>query len=186
MSFIPLGILAAAGAGGGGAYESIATAVGTGSSGTITFSSIPSTYKHLQVRFMGFISVQGNTPTMRLNNDSGASYSYHILAGNGSAVSATGTGSVSQIALAGANYAQGTTQPIVSIIDIADYSSTTKNKTIRNFLGQDNNGTSPVNGTVYLTSGGWFSTTAVNRLDFILSGANWSTTSVFSLYGIKG
>ena len=30
-------------------FESIATATGTGSSGVITFSSIPSTYKHLQI-----------------------------------------------------------------------------------------------------------------------------------------
>jgi len=31
-------------------YESIASATGTGSSNTITLSSIPSTYKHLQLR----------------------------------------------------------------------------------------------------------------------------------------
>ena len=34
-------------------FESIATVSGTGSSGTITFSSIPATYKHLQIRYIG-------------------------------------------------------------------------------------------------------------------------------------
>jgi hypothetical protein len=33
-----------------GAYDSIATVSGTGSSGTISFTSIPSTYTHLQIR----------------------------------------------------------------------------------------------------------------------------------------
>jgi hypothetical protein len=35
-----------------GAYESIASATGTGSSATITFSSIPSTYQHLQILYL--------------------------------------------------------------------------------------------------------------------------------------
>ena len=49
-----LGLLASAISGNlfapSGAYDSIATASGTGSSATISFTSIPSTYTHLQIR----------------------------------------------------------------------------------------------------------------------------------------
>ena len=73
-------------------FESIASASGTGSSGTITFSSIPSTYKSLQIR----IFAQSNAGTaarslyIQTNNDTGSNYVRHDLTGDGSAVEASG------------------------------------------------------------------------------------------------
>jgi hypothetical protein len=46
----------------GGAYESIATVTATGTESTITFSSIPSTYQHLQIRALSrdtFTAING-------------------------------------------------------------------------------------------------------------------------------
>ncbi len=48
-------------------YESIATSTATGSS--ITFSSIPSTYKHLQVRALGVFSGTVGAGFMYFNGD---------------------------------------------------------------------------------------------------------------------
>jgi hypothetical protein len=169
-------------------FESIATATGTGSSGTITFSSIPSTYKHLQIRVLarsteaasGFTNLQ-----VQVNGDTTTNYSIHNLIGDGSSVSANGYGSQSLMEL-GAVVRNNEAANImgVSIIDIIDYASTTKNKTFRSFAGWDANGS----GRSFLLSGAWFSTSAINSLTIKIGGASnyFTTNSTFSLYGIKG
>ena len=72
-----------------GSFESIATATGTGSSSTITFSSIPSTYTHLQIRGIGksVLSTPASSDyaKMYFNGDtSTANYYAHQLYGDGS------------------------------------------------------------------------------------------------------
>lgn len=177
MSFIPLGILAASGAGGGGAFESIATINGTGSSGTITFNSIPSTYKHLQIRAM-VISADTDSYNVRFNSDTGSNYARHRLLGTGSGVAASGTASTDRIQIS-----NGTdTFPAPFIADVADYASTTKNKTLRVFQGIDQNG----GGNIALYSGLWMNTAAITSVTIFLNSGNYSSTSTFSLYGIKG
>ena len=166
-------------------FESIATATGTGSSGTITFSSIPSTYSHLQVRILGRSDAAAVTQSaiLTINNDTGANYAYHSLSGDGTSVSASGTASASNIPriMTVANTATANVMS-VGIVDIHDYASTTKNKTVRIWTGDDRNGS----GRTFLSSGLWQSTTAVNRLDIITAAGNWTTATTFALYGIKG
>jgi len=77
-----------AGGAGAGAFESIATLSGSGVS-TVTFSSIPSTYKHLQVRMFGQAAGgSGGVVRMRFNGDTGTNYTAHYLTGYGSTVEA--------------------------------------------------------------------------------------------------
>jgi hypothetical protein len=70
----------------------------------------------------------------------------------------------------------------VGIIDIHDYANTSKNTTSRHFLGVDNNGV----GRIFMSSGMWPSTAAVNSVSIISEAGNWTTASQFALYGIKG
>ena len=68
-----------------GAYDSIATATGTGSSGIINFTSIPSTYTHLQLRVSALPS-SVDQMVCRVGNgsiDTGSNYARHTLNGNG-------------------------------------------------------------------------------------------------------
>jgi hypothetical protein len=166
--------------GAAGSYESIATAVGTGSSGSITFSSIPSTYKSLQIRFIANSSTNYGL-LIHLNGDTAANYSYHRLQGNGSAAAAAGVASTSNTYVA-------TSIPVTysgaAIIDIVDYASTSKNKTIKTFYGDDTNGA----GQVQLSSVAWYNTAAITSISLKLeaSGSPLSTNSIFALYGIKG
>jgi len=167
-----------------GSYELISTAFGTGSSGVITFSSIPTTtYKHLQLRAVTKTNFAGDASTaaITLNGDTAANYSWHVLRGTG--------GSVQSLAQADASnapiYALGTTTanaPSVSIIDILDAFSTTKNKTIRQFEGYVSSGVQ-----TRLSSAAWRSISAVTSIT-ITAGSSASFTSLtrFSLYGIKG
>jgi len=135
MSFIPLGILAAAGGGAAGSFESIATATGTGSSGEITFSSIPSTYKHLQIRGIARSSQASHITLMRmrLNGDTGANYAQHTLYGDGSVAGVDTNTSDTEIQWVAPIPGTSATSNIVGafIIDLHDYASTTKNKTVR-------------------------------------------------------
>ena len=169
-------------------FESIATAVGTGSSGTITFSSIPSTYKHLQVRFIARDTGAGTTTnivSINLNADgTSANYARHALVGNGTAASAEASTASTQLGPWCANGGTSANIMGVGIIDLIDYASTTKNKTIRAFGGANANTTS-TSFEVNLTSLLWKNTNAVTSLSLVC-GNNFTTSSTFALYGIKG
>lgn len=188
-----IGALVAGITGSGGAtlssYESIATATGTGSSGTITFSSIPSTFKHLQIRGIARTSAAGiglDDFAITLNNITTSSYAYHVLQGNGSSASAGGAASQTSGAIYKATTGAAATANNmgVSLIDVLDYASTTKNKTIRGFSGTDQNGAA---GTGYVTinSSLFISTAAVTSIELKTFGGNWTSQTTFALYGIK-
>lgn len=186
MSPIPLGIWATAGASGAaGAYELIETAYGTGSSGTITFSSIPSTYKHLQIRY---VARSGATQLDVTCNGAGTgNYVAHFLRGNGTAVS---SGQLSTTASAGARLGFGLASLDVAnvhnagVIDFLDYANTNKYKTMRALYGGHyvyaGNYTN-----IYEWSGLFMQTAAISSIT--LSATDIITaTSRFSLYGIRG
>jgi hypothetical protein len=168
-------------------FESIATITGTGSATSITFSSIPSTYRHLQIRVIGRTpdALTTSTAFMRFNSDTGTNYAAHWLYGDGASATATGSATRSnvwvQLYYPGSSYSSSI--HATSIIDIHDYAVTTKNKTVRTFNGVDVNASG---GYVNLVSGLWMNTNAINSITIDFNGQNISNTSVFSLYGIKG
>jgi hypothetical protein len=164
------------------AFESIASATGTGSSGTITFSSIPGTYQSLQLRVNMIGTVASNVILVRFNGDTGSNYARHYLAGNGSSVTAGGQVSQTSIS-AGPDNGFDTTYPATYLIDIHNYSNSSQNKTARIFAGMDKNA---VGGSVSLHSGLWLNTNAITSISLICSSGNFTTTSTASLYGIKG
>lgn len=171
-----------------GAYDSIATVtVGSGGSSSITFSSIPSTYQHLQIRMIqrdNQASVADGA-RLRFNSDTGSNYAFHILRGDGSTAQAYDGVSQTNILLtfdlAGAT--AGANVFGAAVIDILDYANTNKNKTVRSLSGRDNNG----DGGVALDSGLWQSTSAINSITiFPQNGTSINQYSSFALYGIKG
>lgn len=171
-------------------FESIASAVGNDSSLTITFSSIPSTYQHLQIR----ISAVKTTTTseelrLRFNGDTATNYSWHNFSGYNTTVSARAGTSQTYIQVSsnvGSNADMSTTAPSIAIVDIHDYASTTKNKAVKSFGGVDQNITT--NSDINLNSGLWRSTSAINSITIFMpnNGANFKTTTTISLYGIRG
>jgi hypothetical protein len=173
-----------------GAYDSIATTtVGAGGSSTITFSSIPSTYQHLQLRYiardtLGAADVTGLL--LRFNSDSGTNYTRHYLLADGSAVYA-GAGT-SRTSINGGLVLSGGGPASVfaaGVIDVLDYANTNKYKTYRVLDGVDTNGTSPP-GYVDFESALWLSTSAVTSITITLPSGNYAQYSQFALYGIRG
>lgn len=196
---IPLGFWAASGASvSTGAFEQIASSIISGTTNTVTFSSIPQTYKHLQLR----ITYQVNTSTtseygLTINPNSGvANSAFHWLAGNGTSVystvrSATNTANYGLIPYVQPSSVGGSTinpstyqsQFVTGIVDILDYASTTKNKTFKSFSGHTVGGTYNVSLASMLMA----DTAAITQLSMYASNApNYTVGSRFSLYGIKG
>ena len=174
----------------GGSYESIATTtVGAGGSATVTFSSIPATYTHLQVRLFARTSITaGNQDDtlMRFNSDTSSNYAGHQLYGDGSSAGAGSLGGTPPVnvmypAFITSNSATANSYG-VGIIDILDYTNTNKYKVMRSLNGHDNNG----NGFILLRSGLWMSTSAISTITFTLGSGNFTQYSSFALYGIKG
>ena len=164
-----------------GAYDSIATTtVGSGGSSSVTFSSIPQGYTHLQIRGMVLTSSQNNA-LVRFNGDSGSNYALHQLQGNGSAASSENqtTETRARICLLNPN----ASYPAVFVTDILDYTNTNKATTIRTLWGADANA-ADTQARVGLTSGLWTNTAAVTSIE--IYGSSFTQYSQFALYGIKG
>jgi NAD(P)H-dependent flavin oxidoreductase YrpB (nitropropane dioxygenase family) len=174
------GITASAMSGHLSSFESIATVTGTGSSGTLSFTSIPSTYQHLQIRGINNDSV-GYFVTAQFNNDTGTNYTIHQLYGNGTSAAAYGGANTNYI-FAGVGGYTSTTYVAPMIMDILDYTNTNKYKTARMLTGFDSNGT--YTGYIEFNSGVWMNTSAITRIDLKMTGS-FSTTATFALYGVK-
>ena len=171
-------------------YESIATVtVGSGGATTeVEFTSIPATYKHLQIRyFAGANGAYGDDTWTRLivNGQTTASgnYTRHMLSGDGSTVSSSSstTGSNTNLffllpGATGGGWASGVT-------NILDYTDTNKYRTLQTFTGWYGNS----GGRNDLTSHLYLSTTAVSTIKIqMFSGEFYRQYSRFALYGIKG
>jgi hypothetical protein len=132
----------------------------------------------LQVR--GFFSnSSGSVIRGRFNSDSGNNYSRHYFYGDGSS---TAAGADANFDYATFGYNSGNSSYYsTSIIDILDYASTAKNKTVRTLTGSENNGS----GLIVFYSSGWFNTAAINSITITSTGTNFTEYTSFALYGIK-
>lgn len=161
-----------------GDFESIATNRVTSAQSSVTFSSIPQTFQHLQIRYMS-LNTSATDYIMRFNGDSANNYRAHNLYGDGASAISSLFGSQASV---GVGFNNQTTQPISGVIDILDYAITNKNKTTRTLYGWEANGT----GQIVFTSGAYFLTPAITSITISVLTGNINTNSIFALYGIRG
>lgn len=180
----------------GPSFESIATVTSTGSTNTATFSSIPNTYKHLEIRWIGrsaatSSSLHEDDLVLRINSDSGSNYVYHYLLGESSGSGNVGA-SLSQTSIFAGKLAENDAISNMfgaGTISIVDYASTTKNKTLSSFMGINHNTivSGSYAGRVGIISSLWLNTSAITSITlFTNSGSNFVSGSTFALYGIRG
>jgi hypothetical protein len=167
-------------------YESIATVTVGSAVSTVEFTSIPSTYKHLQIRGSVRNNTSGATTSFafRLNGTTTTNYAGHRLRGDGTSAGAFADPNDNGIS-AGQIPAGNATSDVFNgfVIDILDYTNTNKNKTTRSLSGHDQNGS----GSIWLNSGLYFANTnAISSIRFYSSIGDFVTNSRFALYGIKG
>lgn len=166
-------------------FQSIATVtVGSGGSSSISFTSIPSTYKHLQVRGIIRTTAGSNNwdVNVRCNNDSGSNYSFHNMFADGSG-SVPATGAASQTAMTFDRAGVGDANIFSGVVaDFLEYSNTNKYKVMRALSGNDRNGV----GIVTYNAGAWYNSTTISTLTFTLASGDFAQYSQLALYGIKG
>ena len=174
----------------------IASQTLTSPSATITFSGIPSTFTHLQLRYFvrGTTTNRSESVLWQMNGySSNGNYTRHTLWGEGGTASSgadtNSNGGILQMP------SGGTASNIfgVGIIDILDYANTNKNKTLRTIGGYDSNGASNgqdyqyigINSNLAITQA-TAATTSVTLTCYVYAGGSgFATGSTVQLYGIS-
>ena len=169
-----------------GSYESIATVtVGAGGASSVTFTGIPSTYTHLQLRM--FCQFNDTTAglggaSLQFNSDTGTNYTRHELIGEGTAASSIGL--INQTAATVGRFYFTPSSSIFSsaIVDILDYTNTNKNTTVRSLGGTDVNGSG---GEIRFSSSAWINTAAITSITIPAPTLNFKQYSSIALYGVN-
>ena len=167
-------------------YQIATTTVGGGGSATVSFTSIPATYTHLQVRGIARTNRSGSNQDAiryRFNSDSGNNYTLHYLYGNGSTAGAGANTSDTQGYMDGITESDNLAGAFGGfILDILDYTNTNKYKTSRSWSGREDN----TSGAIWLESTLWMNTAAITSIVFTPNvGTSIDQYSKFALYGIK-
>jgi hypothetical protein len=155
-------------------YTPLATVTLASSAASVTFSSIPATYRDLIL----VTALQQNTTSdrqavIRPNNDSVNAFLVYMDGSGGGTNSSTDT----KISLYFATGAPANS-PVTSIAQIMDYAQTNKHKTFLIRAGSSYNPTS-----AYAVR--WASTSAITSLVIpATTGGNFSAGSTFNLYGV--
>jgi len=150
-------------------YTPLATVTLGATASSVTFSSIPATYRDL-VLVIQHTSTGSVNFVIRANADTGSNYNQVNMIGLGTSTSSSAAAS----AVVGASYTTlGNT-----IIQAMDYSATDKHKT---FLSRNNTST-PRN--VRAIAVRWSDTSAITSLGVILPELSLNAGSTFSLYGV--
>jgi hypothetical protein len=165
-------------------YPIATSGVLTGSTNSVTFSSIPSQYKHLQIRaytrLTGASSLQSNL--VYFNGDGGANYASHRMYTTGTAGTSQGFTSQTFMIMSGIPAANDLANTFgLSIVDIDDANSTTKFKTLKVFSGASCN---TGDGQAHMQSGLWRNNNAINSILIASGTGNFAQYSRIELYGI--
>jgi hypothetical protein len=160
---------------------------GTGSSGTLSFTSISGSYRKLVCVVVGRSSAAVAAADVRLSfNGSSTAGEYVtqlVQSANTTVASAQAIGSVGYHTVGQMPGASSSANLYASIdIHVTEYANTGMYKAVRADQGGALNLTS---GGVFTqtTSGAFAQTTAITQIDLTLSSGNWTTTSRATLYG---
>lgn len=179
-----------------GAFDALATIELSSTTASITFSGIPQGYKHLQLRgSFQTTRAQYNIDDIDLAFNgvtTGGKYARHSTEGN-----IQNNGSVNAFQNTSANkmfyIASGVSTVSANrfggaVIDILDYSDTSKNTVVRSLSGGDaNGGADGFYPTIRFDSGVWLDTSAVNSITLNTSfgSSSFAANTKFALYGVK-
>jgi hypothetical protein len=155
-------------------YTALATVTLGTATASVTFSSIPATYRDLILVSDYKTSVASNS-LLRFNSDSGSNYPYVAMGGNSDGTSSfSATENALYLNVNSTQVEKQTT----TILNVMDYSATDKHKTnlVRNG-GQNAD-------VVWAYAPRWANTAAITTMALTLSSGNYSAGSTFSLYGV--
>jgi hypothetical protein len=161
-------------------YTPLANITLGSSASSVTFSSIPATFRDL-VLVSSVIHTGAGGNQMRVNGDTGSNYPFVQMLGDGSATTAN-SGTLSYFTPF-TNSNPGTTSPVLGITEFIDYSATDKHKTM--LMTNSSHGTtqSPM---VAKIAARWANTAAITTILIYPVSTTMAAGSTFALYGIAG
>ena len=156
-------------------YTVIDSVTLTSSAASVTFSSIPQTYRDLVLVVDG--SASSGTAGLRVsfNNDTGANYNAVRMYGNGSTATSDSFSNFSGGIVSSFSM---TTSNAILAIQTMDYSSTDKHKS---YLVRGNDSAQGTNAV----AGRWANTASVTTLNFYSSNNTFAIGSTFRLLGVN-
>lgn len=167
-------------------YTLIASNVLSSATTTITFSSIPSTYTDLVLKFTARTNYPSQyvSPVIRFNGDTGNNYSYTLASNNNNSKYTQTLGSTSNIA--GGSYVVGSTATTSTFgsyeMYIPSY-TVSQNKPVSGFAVAENNSATVFD--LQVDAMLYSSTNAINSISISIPSYTFDTGSSFYLYGIK-
>jgi hypothetical protein len=150
------------------AWQSLGT-----TAATVTFSSIPGTYRDLRLIVSATNSSASTNLRIQYNGDTATNYSFVLMNGDGSVAASTNNNTVAY-SYSGENYVAESMQ----IIDILDYSATDKRKTA---LVRNNR----PGGGVTAAASRWTDISAITSFIIFPGSSTFAAGSTFALYGVS-
>ena len=159
-------------------YVPLATITLASTDSSITFSSIPATYRDLIVVCNFQNSGIGSASRLRLNGDTGTNYTGVWMVGYGSTAGSSSEASETSARIFGAALGPANTFSNVGIIQVMDYSAD-KHKTVLTRYGSAGTDSQA-------TASRWSNTAAVTAVTiYDVLGQTYSVGSTFSIYGVN-
>jgi hypothetical protein len=153
-------------------YTPLATVTLGTAAASVTFSSIPATYRDLILVMNGSPST-GSYAFLRFNGDTGSNYNYVFMYGDGSGTASSLFSNQTQGYIGNIDATVRTT----FIAQVMDFSATDKHKTFLSRNGQ-------ADGLVIATAGRWANTSAVTSMSVNINSGTFAIGHTFSLYGV--
>jgi hypothetical protein len=155
-------------------YTPLATVTLASATSSVTFSSIPATYRDLILIINGKATAGGSGARMTVNSDTGNNYNAVRMYGYSSSTGSDSASNVGYLDISALNTSEG----YQAVIQIMDYSATDKHKTFL-YRTQESGITA-----VLAQAGRWANTAAITSVRAYTGSDNWAIGSTFSLYGV--
>ena len=159
-------------------YTPLANITLGSSASSVTFSSIPATYRDLILVVSAPTTTTPSQQFVRFNGDTGANYNTVVAEGFPSS-----TGSEAYLSRTNFNLNRttesSTTIPSIYLIQLMDYSATDKHKT--GLIRTADFGSGKEGATMW--AGRWANTSAITSILFAVT-TSFAANSTFSLYGV--
>lgn len=171
----------------GAALTHIGTAVGTGSSGTLSVSSIPNTYKDLVISLVGRTTnasvAQGEACPANFNSDTAGNYYWQRLVVQNATEShgqGLGTAGITGLPAVHGSSHTSTMRGMINM-EVIDYADTSMWKQFVFNGRQPNNLTTGL--SYHITGTGEYrSTSAISSVAFVLAAGSWTADSVLNVW----
>ena len=166
--------------------EAIATQYLEADVASVTFSGIPATYEHLQVRASSAAAgySTGQAYYIELNGDGSSVYASQVIRGSTTSVALNALNSTAYVKIYDGLHGVNTdvSEYATIMVNILDYANANKNTSIEFIGGQSITNT---NRRIFFGGGVWDDTAALTSIEFTPDNGNMRRGSSFPLYGIK-